>query len=658
MPPSCPNPSQRSISQLNKQPRFIRFSIAAIVFLIVGFTVPSEGLVQSSNPSNSMFQVGSIVVRVNLASARVGVPYRAQASAAGGKTPYQFVSLALPAGLEINKSTGKIFGTPVKSGTFEFFIFVTDSRAFGLRQFELTVSDIPGSPRVTIYPDTVFLSQNRTQQFTAVVTGTKDEEVTWSTSAGQISSSGLFTAPAGRGARTIVVTALSRADRQTKAQAVLTLSPPPASAVPIVISPSTAPVLRAGDTQTFTATQSGSPATVTWSCPGCAGSVNPSTGVYTAPSSITAKTSIGGCQVTPNDSVWNTRVDSLPRDRNSARLMATAGSSAHIYLGVSNGYGAPYGNYDDGTFPGRTMTFAYTPESSGSYKIPPLPDVEAQGGWYATTRDRHILTTILSTCDFQELYGLHDPAANPNAQSGMKYNGDAYTMLGSTSAAATPLAPLDTHFEELENAAATGGTINHAGRLVLGPGNLKHTFIWPAQAFARNGSGAFPYGTRLRLKSSFRLGTITSTPACTVSPGCLAMVNVLITQWKQYGMVVTDGGAANQWTVTAGMAPWSSTAQNALRAVFTKLINSKTQLEVVDETSLMVSPTSSETTTGERVVATETAVPSNSSSAPVVLRGVTINTSKDIVNIQAGMTAYQLPAPYIGGTANLERLTP
>lgn len=98
----------------------------------------------------------------------------------------------------------------------------------------------------------------------------------------------------------------------------------PASAQ-VVINSSKTPVVRAGETITFRANviEGGG---VTWSCPGCAGNINPRTGVYTAPSTIHSNQSWGGYQVLPNDHIYNQRIDSLPVNLNSAMWIAGAGS--------------------------------------------------------------------------------------------------------------------------------------------------------------------------------------------------------------------------------------------------------------------------------------------------------------------------------------------
>src|SRR6185295_7042980 len=118
----------------------------------------------------------------------------------------------------------------------------------------------------------------------------------------------------------------------------------------VTITPAQPPVVNANGTIAFTAN-----VPVTWSCPGCRGSVNPTTGVYTAPASITANQSYGGYQVLPNDHIYNTRIDSLPVHSNSNAWISGSGNIPVNYLPSF-----PL-NYTDASTPTQAMRFFYTP---------------------------------------------------------------------------------------------------------------------------------------------------------------------------------------------------------------------------------------------------------------------------------------------------------
>ena len=65
---------------------------------------------------------------------------------------------------------------------------------------------------VSLSPLTASLAANGTQQFTATVNNNPNQAVSWSATAGTVSSSGWFTAPGGSVAQAVTVTATSQAD--------------------------------------------------------------------------------------------------------------------------------------------------------------------------------------------------------------------------------------------------------------------------------------------------------------------------------------------------------------------------------------------------------------------------------------------------------------
>ncbi len=76
---------------------------------------------------------------------------------------------------------------------------------------------------VSISPTTANVTSGGTQQFGATVTGSTNTAVTWTASAGSISSSGLFTAPTASTNATVTVTATSVADSTKSASASVTV---------------------------------------------------------------------------------------------------------------------------------------------------------------------------------------------------------------------------------------------------------------------------------------------------------------------------------------------------------------------------------------------------------------------------------------------------
>jgi len=82
----------------------------------------------------------------------------------------------------------------------------------------------PSAP-VSISPTAATVASGGTQQFTATVTGLTNTAVTWSATAGSVSSSGLFTAPAVSTIATVTVTATSQADPSKTASATVSVTP-------------------------------------------------------------------------------------------------------------------------------------------------------------------------------------------------------------------------------------------------------------------------------------------------------------------------------------------------------------------------------------------------------------------------------------------------
>ncbi|HET9180200.1 MAG TPA: kelch repeat-containing protein [Terriglobia bacterium] len=135
--------------------------------------------------------------------------------------------------------------------------------------------------QVAVYPSAVNLDQGGTKTFTVTVTGSSNKAVNWSvregSSGGNITSAGVYAAPAAAG--TFHVIATSQADSTKTAFATIVVP-----AVSVTLSPPEA-TLRPNGTQGFTATVRGSIDTkVTWEIQeGVSGGAVTSTGLYTAP---------------------------------------------------------------------------------------------------------------------------------------------------------------------------------------------------------------------------------------------------------------------------------------------------------------------------------------------------------------------------------------
>ena len=147
-----------------------------------------------------------------------------------------------------------------------------------------------GTVAVSVNPSTGSITAGQTLQLSASVSGTTNQQVTWSLlGAGSVSPSGLYTAPASISAQqTVTVTATSAADFTKSAAASITVNP--AVSIAVSVNPSTGSI-TAGQTLQLSASVSGTTnQQVAWSLLG-AGSVS-SSGLYTAPASVSAQQTV------------------------------------------------------------------------------------------------------------------------------------------------------------------------------------------------------------------------------------------------------------------------------------------------------------------------------------------------------------------------------
>jgi hypothetical protein len=224
---------------------------------------------------------------------------------------------------------------------------------------------------------------------------------------------------------------------------------------------------------------------------GSVGTITPG-GLYTAPAHVVPKQVINGCQGTPNNSVFNTRIDTLPVHPNSAIWLSNTDAGNIYYVGGFRIHGSTVLSTD----PAMRMSFYYTPKANGPFIFQPFPNTIAQSGTDvpggligAPGRDEHIITTYRDTCQQQEVYQLYENniyAPNPggNSQAGVLYSLTNFVHPGyGTDAALTYLSPLTVHLDELLSAEAGNlDAVRHAVRLTEDVASIDASVgIWPAQ---------------------------------------------------------------------------------------------------------------------------------------------------------------------------------
>jgi putative Ig domain-containing protein/malectin (di-glucose binding ER protein)/ASPM-SPD-2-Hydin domain-containing protein/Ig-like domain-containing protein len=481
--------------------------------------------------------------------------------------------------------------------------------------------------------------------YTWAVTGALPAGLSLNASSGTIAGT---PTQAGPSAFTIVLTdSMGQSTQNASSIAIASAGSP--SSGKVLITPSVPPAANQGSTFQFTANGVGK-----WSCSGtdasgnvaaCKGTIDPLTGLYTAPATVNAQQSYGGYQMLPNNHIFNSRIDSLPLRPDSANLIAGAGT-----VNLTYEVGFPV-NYVNASTPTQNMIFLYTPNNNGPFQIPPYPDVRIEGGWFTRTKgsvDHHLVAIDTSNGTFQEMYQYFDAGQlggecpTCTSDGGIRYLNSTYDLPnvqgGGTDAAGLYLSPLTIHTQELERAVATGGTINHAVRMTLQNGYLHPAHLWPATADANAGGGVNFYGERIRLRASFDISHF--------SP----IAKILLTQLKQYGLIVADGGT--DW---AASGPDPGKIPKAYADAFTEIDVAgiaPSNFEAVDESGLMISSTSGETTNNRETVAFTRTSDSATASVDVVLTGVTVGLPNDILYIQAGVTPQQLTAFVHGGANN------
>lgn len=190
--------------------------------------IACNSLLQGSPASNGTRSSNQpITIQSSLPSATVKNPYNTVLSVSGGRAPYEFaVSTGqLPPGLSLGAATGALSGSPTQAGSFPFTISVRgQDPGSGSRGFTMTVNSCTTCISVEVSPSSPTLALAARLQFAATVSNTSNSAVTWSASAGSITTSGLFTAPASASTASVSVTATSVVDPAARASAIVSLS--------------------------------------------------------------------------------------------------------------------------------------------------------------------------------------------------------------------------------------------------------------------------------------------------------------------------------------------------------------------------------------------------------------------------------------------------
>lgn len=208
---------------------------------------------------SSAFSHASLAVQEQAPQGTVGTTYSTVLTVTGGTSPYSFSGTGLPAGLTLSPTAGSITGVPSTSGTFPVSVTVKDSASNQTQSNFSIIIAKSGTVSVVVSPGTGALHSGQTLQFNATVYNSSNTGVTWSTSGGTVSSSGLYTAPqVSSGTWTYRVWATSNAN-SAKTDIVFVVVTP--LVIPLQITTSSLPEVMAGSayTETISATGGKSP---------------------------------------------------------------------------------------------------------------------------------------------------------------------------------------------------------------------------------------------------------------------------------------------------------------------------------------------------------------------------------------------------------------
>lgn len=415
-----------------------------------------------------------------------------------------------------------------------------------------------------------------------------------------------------------------------------------------IIYPST-PTVYVSSTMQFTSDQS-----VEWSVlSGSTGTIDAS-GIYTAPSSFLANNVWKGIALLPNDSAYNVRIDTCPILTSSNTYFHTQTTNDPIFIEV---------DMPDNIYTSQTnqvaMSFQYSPENDGNFPMNGISSMTVENGIFSDENqvDQHILGGNINTGQFSELYKYYKyntdaSYPNTNSRSGIKYGFD-YASGHGVDAAGMKLLPFLNRYEELVLCRDYGRPIKHAGRFTLPNGYIFPGWKWPATYNAVEPSGSLPYGTWIRLKANVSVSTYSATAQC------------ILNQWKQYGLILTDGGISMHVQFAADSIGDYSLFQTIGEINLNSDLTAN-DFEVVDQSTLQDTVSNSKTFHSDRVSTNTYTTPSqyaivvasnttthNISYMPILLRPVTIGVTQPAgYSFMAGAPAYTLPVVISGAPNN------
>ena len=282
---------------------------------------------------------------------------------------------------------------------------------------------------------------------------------------------------------------------------------------------------------------------------------------------------LGSCPSFPANAVFNTRIDDnarFPTHGSSNAWITAIGATRALHAdwgstenpAAGDYYGIPMNllsaSSAETDWPGLSFTADGAPDESdcalanggghdlvrncqarpaASLRFPMPRDavIKLEGGSCndpASCGDRHVLVVEQGACRLWESYFTYKSTGgqwSAYSTAAWELRSNAMRPDGWTSgdAAGLPIAPLLVRASE-----AASGEIPHALRVTFRDAVLANTHVWPARHRAGNSTGTIPFGSLLRLKSSFVIPASWSTQA-----------RAIATAMQRHGLYVADIGS-------------------------------------------------------------------------------------------------------------------
>lgn len=262
---------------------------------------------------------------------------------------------------------------------------------------------------------------------------------------------------------------------------------------------------------------------------------------------------IGGCPMFPANYPYNVDVSAAKLDQNSTTYISNLASRAGAI--VAEYPGDEYVNVVPASQAmvavGTTSSFGFDTSDTffhdnGAGAKAPIPSGVLYENSSNPNSDHHMMIVQQGTCLLYELYAWNPSSATTGWEALVTWNLTKSEQLpdgwGSTTAAGTPLLPGVIWYDEV-----AAGKIEHAIDIVIpGAAIMQYGYAKPgARAGGACGNAypadGFPYGGRLRLKSTFDDSAFTGTQA-----------KVVIAALKKYGMINTDASGETRSSFRLG----------------------------------------------------------------------------------------------------------